>query len=504
MQEIRSFIQDVPQIVPEIWCLKCKICCRFPDTKEVQTPTWSSLEADWAVKAGGQASWFEKSPDSVSLNPTLHSCGERGYRCPAFQMEGSICSVYSVRPLDCRLYPFVLTRNPGKTEVLLAMDTKCPYIQAHGMDPEVVRYTAALTRYLESPAALDYLRTNPKIVGDFWPEFLSIAALGEMTADLQGQNTAPHPAIQPLGWPQRSLLEESLSFAKHIYSGYTAAGILGWSDLIHYGWASLEGAFCLFAQQGGGVFMPLPPLGRSVRPEAFDAAWKILSEVNQGSEVSRIEGIEPSMIPQEVLNRFRWREGEPEYLYRREELAALRGDRYRSQRGAVNRFQRRFPSSRFRPFQDQDLVPCLQLYTLWAIRRQQADPESFSKALVRDGLFFHRRLMMSHRELGLTGRVLEVEGQIRGYTFGAPVSSDLFCVFLEIADRSFPGTSQLLFLEFCKDLGNYPLINAMGDSGLPGLRRAKQAYRPVGMARVVELAGVEPAASAVRLQRSPN
>ena len=496
--KIASFVQNVPQIVPESWCLNCKICCRFPDTTGVQTPTWSPLESDWAISSKGVKTWFRKTPDSASLIPQLSSCGN-GYRCPAFHVEDNRCSIYPVRPLDCRLYPFGIAKNPGRTEVLLTMDTKCPYIQAHGTDPEVLDYAAVLAHYLESPVALDYLRTNPQIMGDFWPEFVSMVALPGMTAALQQETSScpPHPALKALTWDSIPLLEEALASEGHVYSGYAVPSLLGWSDLIRYWWISLEGALCVFAQQGGGIFMPLPPLGKKVRPEAFGAAWRILSEANQGARVSRIEGIELPTLRQLDAKAFQFREADPEYLYRRLDLVALKGNRYRSQRGAINQFSRKASSFQVRPFQDQDLVPCLQLYTLWGIHRQQTDPSSFAKALIRDGLFFHRRMMMEFQRLGLMGRVLERDGQILGYTFGAPVSSSVFCIFLEIADPAFPGGNQVLFHEFCRELEPYPFINAMGDAGLSGLRRAKQAYRPHEMVKtfIVELTGVEPATS---------
>ncbi len=478
VEDMTSFIQKVPQIVPESWCMKCQICCRFPDTKGVQTPTWSPLEAGWAQKTGGEPSWFRTTNESPALAPNLEPCGSV-YHCPAFRMETNRCSIYSVRPLDCRLYPFVLTRDSGGTRVTLAMDMKCPFLQQHGMDPEVSAYSAELARYLETPEGIHYLKMNPDIVGSSWPEFVSVAALSSMTASLRRVNPPPHPALQPLMLENLSLLKEALTYRSHAYSGYTVAGLLGWSDLIQHWWASLEGAFCVFAEQAGGFFMPLPPLERNGFVASIDAAWEILQALNRGSEVSRIEGIEPEDAAR--FSRFRMASAEQEYLYRRLDLASLRGNRYRSQRGAINRCVRRVGPYRLRPFlQQQDIVPCLQLYTRWGIHRQQTAGETFPRALVRDGLFFHRRLMVNSVELGVTGRVLEADGKIIGYTFGAPVSNRSFCVFLEIVDPAVGGLPQLLFREFCRELGAYETVNAMGDSGLRGLQRAKISYRPIG------------------------
>ena len=198
MENLRRFILNLPQIVPESWCLECKICCRFPDTKNVQTPFWSGLETDWAKRDNKEAgSWFKPEPASPSLSPRLVSCGGSGYRCPAFEPETHRCRIHAVKPLDCRLYPFVLASNPGQTEVLLAMDTKCPFIERHQEDPALVTYATGLVEYLDTEAGLEYLRTNPKVVGPAWPEYLWMGALPRATGWIQGEpeRKPPHPCL---------------------------------------------------------------------------------------------------------------------------------------------------------------------------------------------------------------------------------------------------------------------------------------------------------------------
>ncbi len=62
--------------------------------------------------------------------------------------------------------------------------------------------------------------------------------------------------------------------------------------------------------------------------------------------------------------------------------------------------------------------------------------------------------------------------------FGFPLSLEVFCVLLEVADRSIYGLAQYLFREFCREFQSYPWMNTMDDSGLPGLARTKLAYHP--------------------------
>ena len=480
---MKEFVLGVPQIVPESRCFECRICCRFPDTEKVQIPYWSGMEAEWAGE-----SWFQKSPESPSLAPRLVRCGEEGYRCPAFDAGLSRCTIHAVKPLDCRLYPFVVAQHPGASGTVLAMDTKCPYIQEHSGDPELADYASRLTNYLSTSVASDYLKLNPQLAGPFWPEYVSVAALPQAVVAGSGGRTAPHTLLQPVRLEQRAVLQAALKQCRHAYSGYTLASLLGWNDLIPLWWmrVSATGAMSLFAGQAGWVFMPVPPLvnGR-IDPVTLQAAWKVLEEANSGTATSRIEGIEGPDLKVFEEAGFKTVPGEAEYLYRTEALSALRGDRYRSQRWSINRLMKRLNGQiQFRPFRSSDTAACLQLYTRWAIRRQNRGADRYERALARDGLFFHRRLMLDHEAMDLTGWVAEVENQIVGYTLGGPVSSRIFCVFLEIGDPSLPGISQLLFREFCRSQEAYAFINAMGDSDLDGLRRAKRAYRPAGFARV--------------------
>ena len=90
----------------------------------------------------------------------------------------------------------------------------------------------------------------------------------------------------------------------------------------------------------------------------------------------------------------------------------------------------------------------------------------------------HRVALHDAAELGLLGLVVEVEGRLAAYTLGYPLSDAVFCILFEIADRDVRGLAQYIFREFCQSLARFEFINAMDDSGLEGLQRAKQSYHP--------------------------
>ncbi|MCA9462343.1 MAG: DUF2156 domain-containing protein [Nitrospira sp.] len=268
-----------------------------------------------------------------------------------------------------------------------------------------------------------------------------------------------------------------------------------WKDLFSYSWTEVDGWICLFAQYADGIFMPLPPLGprsgtgsstvSSLQP-IFRYVMEWMDTHNQGRPVTRIENI-PAELKEAIQTwGYRLTQKDSDYLYDTSDLIALKGNPYKSQRAAYNRFLK---SHRFRlgPYRVLDRDNCLALFQRWVHQKEeipfapQSPNEEIARLMLRDSAKAHRVVLNEYRELGLTGRVLWVDGSIRGYTFGYPRSREVFCVLLEVADRSVYGLSHYLFREFCREFQHYSYINTMDDSGLPSLARAKRAYHPCQM-----------------------
>ena len=191
----------------------------------------------------------------------------------------------------------------------------------------------------------------------------------------------------------------------------------------------------------------------------------------------------------------------PDYVYRRADLVALRGDRYKSQRVVYNHCAAH-ARPRYRPFRSNDAGACLALFQQWRQGVKHDDVSDLAAHLAADAEHAHRTGITHASDLGFIGRVVEVEGRIAAYTFGYPLTlpsplegegkgeGAVFCILFEIADRNVKGLGAYIFREFCRELESYELINTMDDSGLLGLRRAKQAYHPI---RLVESFIISPA-----------
>ena len=300
------------------------------------------------------------------------------------------------------------------------------------------------------------------------------------------------PSLRPLTLPNRARFEARL--AAHAVPGdplvaYSFPFHFVWQGLLRYEWTELAGHLCLFAGNPEGRFLVLPPIGPDPCGPAMAKAFEFLSKQNKTPAPTRIENASGSLASRCRDNGYRVAPKGPDYVYRRADLGALRGDRYKSQRVAYNHCVAHAKLI-YRPFLPDDVAACLALFQQW---RQGVRHDGFSDLpmhLAKDAEHAHRQGITHATDLGLIGRVVEVDGQIAAYTFGYPLNPTTFCVLFEIADRNVKGLGAYIFREFCRELEAYDLINTMDDSGLEGLRRAKLAYHP---SKLVESYIVSPA-----------
>ncbi len=265
-----------------------------------------------------------------------------------------------------------------------------------------------------------------------------------------------------------------------------------WKDVVKYFWAEVEGWWCLFAEHADNLFMPLPPLGPRtlVGIPAMNSLQRVLDQMmdfldtrNTGAQTSLIENIPIEL--KDIIQPWGYTfiPKESDYLYRTSDLVQLKANSYKSQRTAYNRFARAH-RLRVAPYRISDRDGCLALFERW-VRQKEEIPvpavgahAEMAQVKLRQAASAHRVMLQEYHELGLTGRVVWVDGSIKAYAFGYPRSREIFCLMAEVADRSVPGLSQYLFREFCREIQPYPWINTMTDSGLPSVARAKLAYRP--------------------------
>ena len=267
-------------------------------------------------------------------------------------------------------------------------------------------------------------------------------------------------------------------------SHYAFAPLYVWREHFQFYWSLLAEHLCIFAKQGDDYFMPILPMPYETENRAYlkviNKAYQFMIASNRNPHIARIENVPQEMLTFFKKNGFCTTLKETEYLYETEALAGLQGNRYKQQRHVYNVFVAKYPSVKLRPYTSADHDECLALYDRWRETRSEKSDDPIYNAMLDDSRSAHRIGVSQADALGLIGRVVRIEGQIRGYTFGYPLGIDTFCVLFEITDLGTKGLAQFIYREFCKELmGTYKWINAMDDSGLENLKRVKHAYHPI-------------------------
>ena len=163
---ISDAIRDSGLVSPRD-CLACEVCCRFPESASPLAPFFSNEEAGRARAAGVGKSAFPPGRLGPGSRVLLEPWGEI-FRCPAFRPGRNDCSIYPVRPIDCRLYPFMLMFDRRGGKVWLGLDGYCPAAAARRHGPKFEECVARLLRMLDGPLAAEVVEARGLVGG--WME----------------------------------------------------------------------------------------------------------------------------------------------------------------------------------------------------------------------------------------------------------------------------------------------------------------------------------------------
>jgi Fe-S-cluster containining protein len=160
----------IQQFVAQEFCLKCKGCCRFSQSDSAWTPFVLQQELDALVDQGAPPALFSQ---KSKIQPEPHA-QEEGYVCPFLQSLSNACMIYDQRPLECQLYPLLITKKDEK--IFLAVDLHCPFIQERRHTPEFSTYVRLALDVLRTPIFQKTIRDNPGLAQEY-PDALILGEL---------------------------------------------------------------------------------------------------------------------------------------------------------------------------------------------------------------------------------------------------------------------------------------------------------------------------------------
>ena|SRR3989338_108479 len=308
---------------------------------------------------------------------------------------------------------------------------------------------------------------------------------------------------------RKELIQQYLREAPGLLSSFSFINIFTWQEFFQFELEVIDGNLCVFARHDAGMFLYLPPLGKNVSEETITACFERMEKVNPSTSlrvdserrhlegrdvgavervnrnkgVSRVENVHAHQLALFPAEGFSHYNKGYEYCYYRKDLVHLMGNPYKSKRSSYNHFVKNY-KFKFLSYEDSMLEDCAALYKDWAQSRRPAYADNaVALQMLEENAGVHQLALRHYKELGMTGRVVTVEGKIMAYTFGYPLNAETFCVLFEIADLSFNGLGVFIFREFCRDtaLTPYKFINVMDDFELENIHRTKMSFCPVAL-----------------------
>jgi hypothetical protein len=294
-----------------------------------------------------------------------------------------------------------------------------------------------------------------------------------------------YPNLTELELADRPQLEPLLRGLGDGLSELSFAGLYCFRASHAYRIGRLADGTYLLAGADKGVSFFICPFGlppRDALAELFErfSAMKLVTEAQ--AEQLRLAGYEVS----EDRDNF-------DYLYRREDLAALRGRALQRKRNLVHAFEKMHSYEAF-PFSSERLGDAIAVLEAW--REGAKDQADYAPA---------REALEHASEFGLHGRVYYVEGKPAGYTLGEEArAGTMFVVHYEKAVPDMKGLYQVINMDFARSLpAAVTLINREQDLGDPGLRQAKLTYRPCDFVKKFRARLADPNAPSLLIPHLP-
>ena len=304
--------------------------------------------------------------------------------------------------------------------------------------------------------------------------------------------------LKPFTLHAKEVIEKYLSKLEVDISDYTFAANYIWLANSSGFYAIINKCFCLFAMSGGELTMLLPPLGKQKNvTEAMVECFELMNANNSSPYYARIDYVQTSMIEEfvqsaddaetmfQMLEHYLVEKKLVDYVYEADSLIELRGNSYHTKRTEINKFSRSYPNHRLETL-DATLhgAGILRLFDKWVSDRVKYMPKEEAE-LFLEGIHQERhavkRMLKHYDELGLTGLVIYIDDELKGFTAGERINADTASVIIEKTDFEVLGCAQFIFREFSRvlkeQLGIH-YINVGDDMGFENLRKVKMSYRP--------------------------
>lgn len=288
-----------------------------------------------------------------------------------------------------------------------------------------------------------------------------------------------YPAFKPLEISDKNWINRQLAQTSREICELGIGNIFIWKDFDRTELTCVNGNLCMLISQPSEPPYFLEPLGRNKPVETIKT---LLGHVGRVARVSRSFA---ALLPKNVFDLVPQR-NQFDYVYLREELAALKGKKFDGKRNHIRRFAARYPGYQFVPLAPGHAQEALVLFEKWFKVREES--KYFPRVAYTSQKAAVTTAFALFEKLGLLGGALIFNGTMKGFTLGSRLNEEKVSVHFLYSDPEMPGSFQAILWEACnKTFSAFKYIDLEQDLGIPGLRTAKLSYHPAELEEKFEV-----------------
>lgn len=288
--------------------------------------------------------------------------------------------------------------------------------------------------------------------------------------------------IKPVSLNDKALFDGYFAAFEPVNSEYTFTNMFMWRKSYNIRYAIIEDMLCIFSRHGeNGTESVNFPIGNGNSVAALNKILHYFSIIEQNpiiriyreDDIKKLNAAFPDkFVITEDIDSF-------DYVYNISDLIELPGSKYHSKRNHINKFRSLF-NFEYKPLNPELCPECLEMFSRWCHSKEGIVPgiSEQREAVVE--------LMQNYESLGVTGGVICVLGKVVAFSFGEALSqkNSMAVIHLEHADTDYHGSFPIMNQQFLEhEWSDFRYVNREEDMGLPGLRKAKQSYKPQMMTK---------------------
>ena len=222
----------------------------------------------------------------------------------------------------------------------------------------------------------------------------------------------------------------------------------------------------------------LAPMGGGDKAAAYEAVLNDAHENGAKAAFITLTKAEAAFLEERFSDRFAFENDRDlaEYMYRTEKMAYLPGGALVKRRTEANQFWNTYGSrASVERITSADFAEILDFERYWLAQNMRGES---TDALEQEACAIEKQLAYWD-ELHLSGVVLRLDGKVRGYSYGTPLSDEFYDALIEKGDKELVYPYRVLRKESVRQCAlDRKYVNMEEDVGIEGLRKLKQAYKP--------------------------